>query len=244
MGSNFYHYQKSRYLVVIDQIKEKIRNGELEPGERLPSETDFAKQLHVSRTTLREALRILEEENIITRKHGIGTFVNKKPVFSGGIEELFSLTHLIEREGKKPGTDLLFSGFVEPQEEEVKELKLKENELVLLVKRLRTANEMPLVYCIDKIPAHLLPGGYQLNEESLFVFLEEVANVKITYAKAFIETMGYHEEISDILKSEEGSPLLILKQIHYDDSDQPVLYSINFFRSDQISFNVFRKRIF
>ncbi|WP_066057723.1 GntR family transcriptional regulator [Robertmurraya korlensis] len=239
-----YIYQKSRYLIVIDQIKDKIKNGELEPGERLPSETDFAKQLHVSRTTLREALRILEEENIITRKHGIGTFVNKKPVISGGIEELFSVTNLIEREGKTPGTELLFSGYVEPQEEEINELKLKKNEMVLLVKRVRTANEMPLVYCIDKIPAHLFPGGYQLNDESLFDFLEEEANVTITYAKAFIETMGYHEEISDILKCESGTPLLILKQVHYDSNDEPVLYSINFFRADQISFNVFRKRIF
>lgn len=239
-----YNYQKSRYLVAIDQIKDKIKNGEIEPGERLPSENDFAKQLHVSRTTLREALRILEEENIITRKHGIGTFVNKKPVFSGGIEELFSITHLIEREGKTPGTELLFSGYVEPQEEEITELNLRENELVLLIKRVRTANGMPLVYCIDRIPAHLLPGGYRLNEESMFDFLEEEANVKITYAKAFIETMGYHEEISNILKCEEGTPLLILKQVHFDASNEPVLYSINFFKADQISFNVYRKRIF
>lgn len=237
-----YNYQKSRYLVVIDLIKEKIKNGELEPGERLPSENQFAKQLHVSRTTLREALRTLEEENIITRRHGVGTFVNKKPVFSGGIEELFSLTDLIEREGKTPGTELLYSGYVEPQEEEIKELGLEKNEQVLLVKRVRTANNMPLVYCIDKIPAHIIPNGYQLNEESIFLFLEEEAGVTISYAQADIETMGYHEEISETLGCEPGTPLLILKQVHYDTLDQPVLYSINFFRADQISFNVFRKR--
>lgn len=238
-----YNYQKSRYLVVIDQIKEKIKSRELEPGDRLPSENDFAKKLHVSRTTLREALRILEEENIITRKHGIGTFVNKKPIFSGGIEELFSITDLIKKEGNIPGTELLFSKYVEPQEEEIEELKLMENELVLRVKRVRTANGVPLVYCIDKIPEHLLPNGYQLNEQSLFIFLEEEAGVKISYAKARIETMGYHEEISDILGCGPETPLLVLKQVHYDTSDEPVLYSINFFRSDQMSFNVFRKRI-
>lgn len=239
-----FNYQKSRYLFVIDLIKEKIRNGELEPGERLPSENDFAKQLRVSRTTLREALRILEEENIITRKHGVGTFVNKKPVFYGGIEELFSITELIEREGKTPGTSLLFSGYVEPQEEEINELNLDEQELVFLVKRVRTANNIPLVYCIDKIPAQLLPNRYKLTEKSMFSFLEEEANVTITYAKADIETMGYHEEISEILECDNSTPLLILKQVHYDASDRPVLYSINFFKSDQISFNVFRKRIF
>src|SRR5690606_21282713 len=147
------NYQTPRYLVVMEQIKEKIKNGELEPGEKFPSEMAFAKELGVSRNTLREALRILEEENIIIRKHGVGTFVNEKPIFSGGIEELFSITDMIEREGKNPGTEILFTGFVDPHSDDVEELKLKENEQVYLVKRVRTADDIPVVYCIDKIPA-------------------------------------------------------------------------------------------
>ncbi|MDL4841219.1 GntR family transcriptional regulator [Aquibacillus rhizosphaerae] len=239
-----YNYQTPRYLIVIEQIKGKINDGELEPGERLPSETDFAKELRVSRNTLREALRILEEENIIIRKHGVGTFVNKKPVFSGGIEELFSITDMIEREGKTPGTELIFTGYVEPHSDDIKELQLNENEQVLLVRRVRTSNGSPLVYCIDKIPANLLAKGYKLNEESMLTSLQEEAGITISYAKADIKTIGYHEDISEILNCDADTPLLILKQIHYDLSDNPVLYSLNFFKSDQISFSVFRKRVF
>ncbi|WP_226036805.1 GntR family transcriptional regulator [Aquibacillus saliphilus] len=239
-----YNYQTPRYLIVIDQIKAKINDGELEPGERLPSETDFSKELHVSRNTLREALRILEEENIIIRKHGVGTFINKKPVFSGGIEELFSITDMIERQDKTPGTDLLFTGNVEPHSEDIKELLLNENEQVFLIKRVRTANDSPLVYCIDKIPANLLAKGYKLTGESMLASLQEEAGITISYAKAEIKTVGYHEGISETLECEPGTPLLVLKQIHYDLSDRPVLYSLNFFRSDQISFSVFRKRVF
>ncbi|MCT2534482.1 GntR family transcriptional regulator [Aquibacillus koreensis] len=238
-----YNYQTPRYLIVIDQIKAKITDGELEQGERLPSETDFAKQLRVSRNTLREALRILEEENIIVRKHGVGTFVNKMPVFSGGIEELFSITDMIEREDKIPGTEVLFTGFVEPHSDDIKELNLKEDEQVLLVKRVRTANGSPLVYCIDKIPADLLVKGYKLKEESMLTSLQKDAGITISYAKADIKTIGYHEDISDILKCGKDTPLLILKQIHFDLNDRPVLYSLNFFRSDQISFSVLRKRV-
>ncbi|SFP52429.1 GntR family transcriptional regulator [Salibacterium halotolerans] len=235
-------FQHPRYVTVIEEIKEKIRNGELEPGERLPSENEYAKQLHVSRNTLREALRILEEEHIMVRKHGIGTFVNKKPVFSGGIEELFSITDMIEREGKTPGTDILFTGFTEPHGDDKKELTLDEQEQVYLIKRIRTADDDPLVYCVDKIPAGLLEDDYNLDEESMLLSLEKKAGVTISYAKANIETMGYHEEISTMLQCENGSPLLVLKQVHYDMADEPVLYSINFFKSDQISFNVFRRR--
>lgn len=239
---NNFNYQTPRYLIVIEQIKEKIRNGELEPGERFPSETAFAKELGVSRNTLREALRILEEENIIIRKHGVGTFVSKIPVFSGGIEELFSITDMIEREGKTSGTEIHFTGFVDPHSDDISELNLKEDEQVFLVKRVRTADGTPLVYCIDKIPASLLEKGYRLKQESILSSLEEIG-VTISYAKAEIQTTGYHEEISDILNCDEGTPLLILRQIHYDVNDKPVLYSLNFFNSNQVTFNVLRKRI-
>ncbi|MFB1050203.1 GntR family transcriptional regulator [Paraliobacillus sp. JSM ZJ581] len=238
-----YNYQTPRYLVVIEQIKTKIKEGELEPGERLPSETDFSKALRVSRNTLREALRILEEENIIIRKHGVGTFVNKKPIFSGGIEELFSITDMIKREEKEPGTELLFTGFVDPHVDDVTELQMNPNEKVMLVKRVRTANQEPLVYCIDKIPAELLENGFSLQGESIFDSLHHSAGITISYAKADIKTIGYHKEISHILKCEPDIPLLVLKQVHFDTNDKPILYSLNFFRSDQVSFNVFRKRI-
>ncbi len=235
-------YQTPRYLIVIEEIRKKINNGELEPGEQLPSEAELAKELGISRNTLREALRILEEENIIIRKHGVGTFVNRKPIFQGGIEELFSITELIEREGKKPGTEILFTGYVEPLHEDITELELKEDEQVFLVKRVRTADETPLVYCIDKVPASILPEGYKLREESIFNSLKE-AGVVINHAKSQIKTIAYHEEISHIMNCDKHIPLLVLRQVHFDEENHPVLYSINYFRSDQITFNVLRKRV-
>ncbi|WP_025028648.1 GntR family transcriptional regulator [Caldalkalibacillus mannanilyticus] len=234
---------RSRYLVIIDKIKQDIEQGILQQGEQLPSEYNLAKTLGVSRTTLREALRILEEENIVIRRHGIGTFINKKPIFHSGIEELTSVTDMIIKEGKKPGTSLLFSDYAEPIDEDRKELKLGSKELVYLVKRVRTADDKPMVYCIDKIPSSLIPPGSKLTTESIFSFIEDTASVSISYATAVIETIGYHDEISEILECEQGTPLLVLKQTHYDLNDQPVLYSINFFRADTFSFSVFRKRV-
>lgn len=95
------------YLQVIDKIKEDINNGEYAEGEKLPSEFQLSKELGVSRATLREALRVLEEENVIIRRHGVGTFVNPKPVFSSGIEILSSVTSMIEESGKKAASQFL-----------------------------------------------------------------------------------------------------------------------------------------
>ena len=88
------------YLRVIDHIKEKIKDGAYKERQKLPSEFDLAKELGVSRATLREALRILEEENVVIRRHGVGTFVNAKPLFSSGIEQLSSITDMISSVGK------------------------------------------------------------------------------------------------------------------------------------------------
>ncbi|MGM0877775.1 MAG: GntR family transcriptional regulator [Bacillota bacterium] len=236
-------YHKSRYLIIIDTIKKELDEGNLNPGEKLPSEPELAKQFKVSRSTVREALRALEQENIITKKHGIGTFINTKPKYTSGLEELFSVTDLILRGGHTPGTRLIFSDYITPSVEEKEKLKLKNDEKIFLVKRIRTSNQQPLVFCIDKIPEHLLPKGCTLDRESIFHFLEDKANIRIDYATTNIETVNDLPEISESLNCDEKTPLLVLKQSHFDEENRLVLYSINYFRSDNFSFNVFRKRL-
>ncbi len=100
------------YLQVIDRIKRDIETGVYKEKQKLPSEFELAKQLGVSRATLREALRVLEEENIIIRRHGVGTFVNARPLFTSGIEQLSSVTDMIRQAGRKPGTS--FFVFLHP----------------------------------------------------------------------------------------------------------------------------------
>jgi GntR family transcriptional regulator len=233
---------RSLCLLVIDKIKGDIESGRLRPGERLPSEAELSKQLGVSRATLREALRLLEEEKIVIRRHGVGTFINARPVFSGGIGELFSVTDAISRQGQTPGTTLLYTGFGEPGEEERKRLSLNPGEGVLKVERIRTADGEPVVYCLDSIPAHFVPEGYRMECESIFEWLEKSAGLRISYAVAHIEPIGHLEYVSNQLKCDRNTPLLLLKQIHYDESERAVLYSHNYFRADKFHFHVVRRR--
>lgn len=67
--------------------------------------------------------------------------------------------------------------------------------------------------------------------------------MRIAYAVTYIDTVGYHETVSPILKCGPEASLLVLKQLHYDDNDQVVLYSKNYFRADKFSFHVVRKRV-
>ncbi|WP_409294324.1 GntR family transcriptional regulator [Peribacillus sp. SCS-26] len=231
------------YLQVIDRIKQDIESGVYKEKEKLPSEFDLAKQLGVSRATLREALRILEEDNVIIRRHGVGTFVNGKPLFTSGIEQLDSVTGMIRNAGMNPGTIFLDSYTQEPTEEDQRKLSLEADETMSVIERVRTANGEPVVYCVDKISENILKPDLSRREESLLALLEKESDARITYAIAHIEPMGYHEKISPILNCDPETALLVLKQTHYDEQDHPILHSVNYFKADKFSFHVLRKRV-
>ncbi|GAA0332286.1 GntR family transcriptional regulator [Bacillus carboniphilus] len=234
--------QRHLYLQVIDKLKQSIEEGTYKMKERLPSEFELSKQLGVSRATLREALRVLEEENVIVRRHGVGTFVNSKPILNSGIEQLNSVTGMIENAGLRPGTIFLNSSDIGSTEEDQRRFSLKNGEDLLMIERVRTADGEPIVYCLDKIPRSILSDSFTHNQDSIFKLLEQRANCKITYAVSEIEPIGYHEKISPILNCDPETALLLLKQLHYDENDRPVLYSVNYFRADAFRFQVVRRR--
>ncbi|WP_102346884.1 GntR family transcriptional regulator [Bacillus sp. Marseille-P3661] len=231
------------YLQVIDQIKKDIDNGIYKENEKLPSEFDLAKHLGISRATLREALRVLEEENIVVRRHGVGTFINPKPMFSPGIEELFSVTEMIRRAGKKPGTIFISANSRLAIDDDLQKFKCSPNEEIITTERVRTVDDEPVIYCIDQIPKSILPKSYSHESGSLFDLFEKEVGRYISYAVTNIEPLGFSEKISPVLHCEVDSSLLVLKQMHFDQNDEPVLYSCNYFRSDKFSFHVLRKRV-
>ena len=232
------------YLQVIDRLKSDIEKGIYKENEKLPSEFELSKELGVSRATLREALRLLEEENIIVRRHGVGTFVNPKPVFSSGIEQLSSISSMIEAAGMTPGTIFLKSTEESPTVDDLERFQCDKDDHVVTIERVRTADDEPVVYCIDKLLAKHLPAGFvHKNEVSIFSSLEQNGNIHVAYAVTYIDPVGYHEQVSPILNCSKETALLVLKQLHYDQNDRVVLYSKNYFRADKFSFHVIRKRV-
>lgn len=231
------------YLQVIEQIKQDIENGIYLEKQKLPSEFQLSKSLGVSRATLREALRILEEDGVVTRRHGVGTFVNPKPLFTSGIEELNSVTGMITDSGMTPGSQYLSAELVEATEEDKRRFAPVELHNLAKVERVRTADGQPVVYCVDKIPEELIPIDQVREADSLFRTLEEYTGKRIGYAVTHIEPIGFHERISPVLNCEPDQALLLLKQMHYSEDDVPMLLSANYFRADKFSFHVLRKRV-
>src|SRR6185436_3427200 len=84
------------YYQVQHTITQRISRGEYAPGSQLPSESELSRELGVSRVTVREALRVLSQENLLIKVQGRGTFVADKPLtvqpsrsFTGFLEDRY-----------------------------------------------------------------------------------------------------------------------------------------------------------
>ncbi len=82
----------------VDQIKKLIINGQLRPGDKLPSENELSQLLNVSRSSVREALRALESSGLIQVKSGAGAFVTDDAVILSTIND--TLLYLLKRRDK------------------------------------------------------------------------------------------------------------------------------------------------
>ncbi|TZE81238.1 GntR family transcriptional regulator [Calorimonas adulescens] len=231
------------YEVALKKMEEMIRSGDWPPGYRLPSEAKLSEEFGISRMTLREAMRVLEEENLIVKQQGVGTFVKSRPVIKSGIEELYSVTKAIEREGMTAGTTDFSINVLPANEEEAKRLNIEKDSEIYRVDRVRTANGEPVVYCIDRIPVSILSDGLDSFPESLFGYLEKNFNIRIAYAISDIIPISYHPVASKKLGLGKNHALLLLEQVHYDQNNRAILYSSNFFKPDKFRFYVVRKRV-
>jgi len=71
---------------ILSQLRDLLDSGELEPGEKLPSEKDLADAFGVGRSTIRESLQFLEQMGLIETRHGVGRFVTEEvEIISGGL---------------------------------------------------------------------------------------------------------------------------------------------------------------
>ncbi len=236
--------QRHLYVQVIERLKKDIETGIFKENERFPSEFELARTLGVSRATLREALRVLEEDKVIIRKHGVGTFVNPRPLFSSGIEELSSVSTMIKDAGMEPGTIFMDVTETETCDDSIARFNCNEDDRLVTIKRVRTADGEPVVYCIDHVLSKNLPSGTEtLLTESIFDTIEKSGRIRIVQAVANIEPVGYDDDVSSILRCGVDVPLLVLLQQHYSEEGEMVLYSKNYFRADKFSFHVVRKRV-
>ncbi|MFC4387885.1 GntR family transcriptional regulator [Gracilibacillus marinus] len=236
---------KPSYVLIRDQLLQSIHDGRLKPGEKLPSEIEMAKKFEVSRETFRSAVKLLEKEGRLVVKRGAGTFVVKPlPHIPNRLEKLDSVTQMILSAGLREGERQESIRLATCRKEWAEVLELKEGDPVIVNERIRTANGEPTVVSVNIIPEHII-GKDILNQKiigSLFAYLEEKCGIYITSADAELHVPLHTDRHCQKLLIRPETTVLMMKQLHYNQSNEPVLYSMDYFRNDVFQFTIRRVR--
>ena len=235
----------TRWEEVRDTLSKYIADGRWALGDRVPPELELAAELKVSRATLREALRALQLEGVITRTRGAGTRVSRLPRLSNNLVDNFGVSDLIRSTGMTPGTRNLSVADALPRPEEARALGLDESDQVVIAERVRTADGRPVVFSRDVYPLAVLPGGSEdlqrLEGVSIYDFLEQYCGVQVEYGVARIQPAVSDELLSTLLAVPERTLLMRLDQTDFDTSGRPVLHSLEFHLADAFEFSVVRR---
>lgn len=215
------------------------------PGGKLPPEPELAAELGVSRATLREALRSLEEEGVVRRTRGSGTFVGERPRVTNNLDSNFGVTDAIRMSGMDPGTEQASVRIEAASADEAERLDLQPGEDVVMVDRVRTADGRPVVLTRDILPLRLTRDDpsvlLKLQTDSVYEVFEREMGILIHHGLATFRPTRADGHIASRLRIPRDSLLLYIRQVDFDENIRPVLASDEHHLADAFDFMVIRR---
>jgi GntR family transcriptional regulator len=212
-------------------------------GQRLPSEPDLAKQLGVSRATLRDAMRTFETQGLVRRRQGSGTFVvGKVQALESGLEVLESLETMAKRFSLGISVSNLSVDQVAADENIAANLNLAVGTPLLRVRRVIRADDRPVAYLVDTLPEDILNVDDLLGDfrgSVLDILLERGDSLKTS--RANISAIGATAEVAKVLEIQRGDVLLHFYSQLFDKSGKVVDYSLSYFIPGYFHFHVVRR---
>src|SRR4030066_2561768 len=146
------------YIQLMDILKEKVQHAEWAPGDQIPGEQDLCEHYQVSRTVVRQALRELEYEGVISLKKGKRTFISLHKISEGLVQKLTGFYQDMVERGLKPGTKVLHQNVIPSNDKIARFLNINSGEQVIDIQRLRFINEEPIQLVTTYIPFEICPG--------------------------------------------------------------------------------------
>jgi GntR family transcriptional regulator len=212
-------------------------------GARLISEPELAKQLGVSRATLREAMRTFETQGLIRRRQGAGTFVvGKVPVMDAGLEVLESLETMARRMNLAITISDLNPEQIDANEDLAVGLGVAVGTCLTRIRRVMRADTRPVAYLIDTLPEDVLrlqdlPDGF--NGSVLDFLLERGNDLRIS--RAAITATNATAEVAKALEIQRGDVLLQFVSQLYTSDGRIVDHTLSYFIPGYFNFHVVRR---
>ena len=228
-----------------DELARMISDESLSPGDRLPTEAQLAERFGVARSTVREALKRLEEDGLVDAVQGKGRFVSAlaAAVVERPITRYEGVTEMLARLGHEGTTSVFSVGEVPADAEQARSLDIAPGTPLIRLARLRYGDGEPLVFSIDHIVRDALPGP--LTHRDWSAPLTEALDANghgILSSVAWISAVELPFDLARRHRLTGLGPWLLVTEVCLTRAGRRVLLAEDYHRGALIGFNVRRQR--
>ncbi len=239
-----------RHQQIADHLRTEIAREEFLPGDKLPSEKRLCDYYKVSRITVRQALKSLENEGLIFKKQGLGAFVRQENP-TPNLVQLTDFSEDMRRAGLSSSSKLIHFGKVPGDEKVNPILEIPPEKSLMKLERVRYANDTPVAFDITWLPVsygHLLLDQ-DLNHRTIYEILEDEYDIPIKAGRYSITATAAHPIIANHLNLKPGDPLLEInrcsrtiggKKVYFQtryNNPAYITYEMELFRDDNAEGN-------
>lgn len=238
--------QPSQSKTIRLQLLADMKEGAYAHCERLPRESVLAEKLGISRTQLRDILASLEREGFITRRHGVGTIINRHVLEATARMDIeVEFLDMIRQSGYKAEVAYVRVSDGTADAKIAKQLAIEEGTPVIRIARLCTADGRPAIYCEDVMDKSLVKGNYTIKDLKLpiFHFLQQFCGIYPYLDLTDLKPITADAALAETLDVEIGAPVLYMDEVDFYIDGKPVFCSQEYFADGFFRHTVLRKKL-
>jgi GntR family transcriptional regulator len=220
--------------VLRSQILEGAYGGLAAARPALPSESELAAELGVSRNAIREALELLRGEGLITRVQGSGTFVTGAKLRQH-LDRLEGLAESLAGHQLPVDNEVLSIRESNATPFVAAKLELPENAPILFIERLRSVGGLPLSLDTTSLRIGAIPADAELGQQDVFALIEHELGVRLGWADITVEAVSADANTAKLLRIRTGAPLLLLHRLTHLEDGTPFDLETVRYRADRCS---------
>jgi len=228
-----------RHEQISDHFREKIEEGELTPNEQLPSEHELCEQFDVSRVTVRRALQTLENEGLIYRRQGLGSFVTEVSV-PHGLVRLTDFAQDMAKAGLEARSEIVRHEQAGAPAGVAHQLGIDPEQPIVRLDRRRLGSGRVVAFDRTWLPLFYgqLLEGHDLEQHTIYSILEENYDIPVLGGHYHIEADCADAALAEVLDWEEGKPLLMIRRLSYTEGKKPIYVQERYYRTDRVAYEL------
>jgi GntR family transcriptional regulator len=238
-ADTFFESGRARHEQLSDWLRARIEDGTYSVDDQLPSEHQLSEWFGVSRITVRRALQTVENEGLIYRRQGLGSFVRDRRTRQG-LVRLTDFAQDMDQAGLEASSSVLQREQIEAPPDISGPLQLDPGTTVLQLDRLRLGNDTPVAFDQTWLPlfyAQLLEG-HDLAYDTIYRILETEYEIPVLRGRYRISAVDASASVSEALGIAEGRALLLIDRLSLTQGDKPVYFQRRYYRSDRVAYEL------